>query len=98
VHHVVVMPRVSKELGQFLRKLKDPRGWLVKILTHLYSRLQDQADRYQGHRDPNNENHFFYDMNLCEGDTWYALRFSVDDHQAPGYLFVVAVGHEDESE
>ena len=95
MHHVVVMPPVSEGLGQFLRKSRNSRSWLVKILNRLYARLEEQADRYQTRRDPDNENHFFYDMNLCEGGTWYALRFSVQDN-VQGHLFVVAVSYEGE--
>jgi hypothetical protein len=98
VHHVVVAPRVSKELGQFVTRLSDGRKWLVQILNRLYSKLEEHGHQYQAHRDPDNERHFFYDMMLFEGDAWHRLRFSVDDHQASGYLFVVAVADGGESE
>jgi hypothetical protein len=90
VFHVVVMPPVSKALGEFL---SSQRLALLAILNRLYSELTDHADRYRRHRDAEDPDLFNYDVYLFDGSNWHSFRFSVDDRQATGFLFVVAVRH-----
>ena len=87
--HVVVMPLVSQTLGQ----LSLSRQALLAVLNRLYSQLENHADRYRGHRDPEDPDLFDYALYLVEDGNWHTFRFSVDDRQATGYLFVVAISH-----
>jgi hypothetical protein len=70
------------------------RDALVVVLNRLYDRLTNHADRYRGRRDPDDPDLFDYVLYLGDGTNWHTLRFSVDDRQATGYLFVVAVSHQ----
>jgi hypothetical protein len=89
--HVIVMPLVSAALGRFLRGEREP---LRVVLNRLYDQLESHADRYKNRRDPEDPDLFDYDLNLFDGEKWQTLRFSVDDRQATGYLFVVGFAHE----
>ena len=40
---------------------------------------------------PEDPDLFDYVLHLYDGDGWRTIRFSADDRQAAGYLFVVAV-------
>jgi hypothetical protein len=89
VIHVVVMPLVSAALGQILLG-REP---LLAVLNRLYDQMTNHADRYRGRRDPDDPDLFDYALYLFDGENWHTFRFSVDDRQATGYLFVVAVSH-----
>lgn len=90
VFHVVVMPPVIAALRGFLQ---GERELLVKVLNRLYPQLEYNADRYRNRRDPEDQDLFFYDLQVGNEEDWRTLRFSVDDRQATGYLFVVAVSY-----
>lgn len=82
------MPLVSAGLGDFLPR----RGPLLRVLNRLYEQLGNNADHYRARRDPEDPDLFDYVLNLADEDAnWSTFRFSVDDRQATGYLFVVAV-------
>ena len=90
MRHVIVMPLVSKFLGATLS-----RDSLLFVLERLRDQLSNYYDRYRGRRDPVNPDDFF-DYKLCfadANDDWHTLKFTVNDRQADGYLFVVAVSH-----
>lgn len=86
--HVVVMPLVSAALGNWLE-----RQSLILVLNRVYGQLGFHADHYRNRRDPEDPDLFDYVLHFCDGDSWHTFRFSVDDRQATGYLFVVAVSH-----
>jgi len=88
--HVKVMPEVSRRLGEILPRA---RGSLLAVLNRLYEQLENHADRYRNRRDPEDPDLFDYVLCLFDGENWHTFRFSVDDRQATGLLFVVAVGH-----
>ena len=83
------MPPVSAVLGQIIRD----RETLVAVLNRLYDQLENHAADYRSRRDPEDPDLFDYVLHLFDGDNWHTLRFSVDDRQAAGYLFVLAVSH-----
>ena len=88
--HVVVSQRVSTVLGQFLHN----RELLLAVLNRLYEQLGEHAERYRSRRDPGDPDLFDYVLCLADQDkNWHTLRFSVDDRQATGYLFVNAVSY-----
>lgn len=89
MHRVEVMPSVSQSMG----KIGLPREVLLAVLNRLRDQLENHADRYQGRRDPKEERLFDYPLYVGDDENWHTFRFSVDDHQAQGYLFVVAVSH-----
>jgi hypothetical protein len=90
VFHIVVMPPVSLALGEFLPN----REALLKVLNRLYDQMENNAARYRSRRDPEDPDLFDYVLYLADGnDAWHTFRFSVDDRQATGYLFVVGVSH-----
>jgi hypothetical protein len=83
------MPPVSAALGQVLRD----RESLLTVLNRLYDQLANHTDRYRNRRDPEDSDLFDYVLYVFDGVSWHTLRFSVDDRQATGFLFVVAVSH-----
>ena len=86
--HVVVAQQVSKTLGAILS-----RGSLLVVLNRLYDQLENHADNYRSRRDPDDPDFFDYVLQHHDGLRWHTLRFSVDDRQATGYLFVTSVRH-----
>jgi hypothetical protein len=89
VPHVVVMPPVSTVLGYFL----SDREPLVAVLNRLYDQLENNYEQLRNRRDPGDECLFDYVLHLFDGIAWHTFRFSVDDCQAEGRLFVVGVSH-----
>jgi hypothetical protein len=91
VHHVVVAPLVSKKLGEILPQ----RDSLLTVLNRVYDQLENEADAYRSNRDTQEPEFLFnYPLNHFDGTYWHRFIFSVNDHQADGYLFVEAVAHE----
>lgn len=89
--HVVVMPLVSEELGRFFRGGREP---LLAVLNRLYDQLENHADRYRLRRNAQRPDDYFdYLVNLFHEEGWHTLRFTVDDRQAAGRLFVDGVSH-----
>ena len=88
--HVVVMPLVSEALGKLLSR--EP---LLAVLNRLYDQLEHHYERYRTRRDPARPDDCFdYVLYLADAEGgWHTLRFTVNDRQATGYLFVVAVSH-----
>jgi hypothetical protein len=88
--HVIVMPLVSGLLGSIL-----PRRPLLAVLNRLYDQLENHYERYRNRRYPAAPDDFFdYALYLADTeDDWHTLRFTVNDKQAPGFLFVHAVSH-----
>jgi hypothetical protein len=85
------MPLVSATLGNILASRREP---LLAVLNRLYDQLGNHADRYRSRRDPNDPDLFDYVLYLADDQNdWHTFRFSVDDRQATGFLFVVAVSH-----
>jgi hypothetical protein len=93
VFHVVVPNLVNAKLGEYLMMPVADREILLRVINRLYDQLENHADRYRHRRDPEVETLFDYPIWIFDGENWRTLRFSVDDCQAPGYLFVVAVSH-----
>jgi hypothetical protein len=90
MHHVVVMPLVSTLLGATLS-----RESLLAVLVRMRDQLESHYDRYRSRRDSANPDDFFeYVLNLADANgDWHTMRFTVNDRQAEGFLFVVAVSH-----
>ncbi len=89
--HVTIMQAVVHALGGFGLR----RESLVVVLCRLREQLENRYDFYRNRRDPQDQDLFDYILFLAEADgRWHTLRFSVDDRQATGYLFVVAVSHQ----
>jgi hypothetical protein len=88
--HVTVMPSVSMALGA----IGLPREMLIKVIAKLYQSLENDHERSRKNRDPEDPDCLFdYILRGHDGESWHTLRFSVDDRQAEGRLFVVAVSH-----
>jgi hypothetical protein len=90
MRRIIVMPLVSTFLGATLS-----RRSLLAVLERLRDQLSNHYDRYRNRRDPTNPDDFFdYVLYLADANNdWHTLRFTVNDRQADGYLFVVAVSH-----
>ncbi len=89
--HVVVDPDVSAALGSFLG---GNRLRIIAVLQRMRHSLENNADRWRGQRYPDDPDYFDYPLYLPENDyNWHTFRFSVNDRQAPGYLFVDSVSH-----
>ena len=84
------MPKVSETLGG----IGLPREVLISVIAKLYQTLESDHERCRKNRDPGDPDCLFdYVQRVYDGETWHTLRFSVDDRQAEGSLFVVAVSH-----
>jgi hypothetical protein len=89
--NVIVMPAVSAALGRLFSGERDP---LLAVLNRLYDQLENHADRYRSRRNAQRPDDYFdYLINLFDDAGWHTLRFTVDDRQAAGYLFVDGVSH-----
>lgn len=88
--HIIVMPLVSGLLGSMLS-----RRPLLAVLNRLYDQLENHYERYRSRRYPERPDDFFdYVLYLADADdNWHTFRFTVNDKQAQGILFVVAVSH-----
>lgn len=91
--HVVVMPEASKRLGEILQ---NNRFAICLVENRLYGELENNAERYRSHRDPDDPDVLFdYVLYFCDaGEAWLTLRFSVNDARAADYLFVEALSCE----
>ncbi len=87
---VIVTETVSRALGQWLT-----RASMLAVFNRLHDQLTHHADRFRGRRNRTRPDDYFdYYVNLAdENDEWHTLRFTVDDRQAAGYLFVMGVGY-----
>lgn len=85
MYKVIVLPPVSRRLGEVIRN----RSTLLRVLNRLYDQLENHASNYRGFRDPQNSD-LYTDSRYSDG-LWRIFEFSVNDARATGYLFVEEV-------